>query len=94
MTQDVAYKSVWDALIDDPVEQANMKLRSAVLSALNDEVRSWGLTQADAARRLGVVQLRVNHLLRGKIAEFSLDALIELSTRAGLEFEIHVKRAE
>jgi predicted XRE-type DNA-binding protein len=79
-----SFDSVCDAIEDAPERAANMRLRAELLTAVEQEVRSWGLTQAKAAERLGTTQPRLNDLLRGKIAKFSLDALVELSARAGL----------
>ncbi|MEM7667447.1 MAG: XRE family transcriptional regulator [Pseudomonadota bacterium] len=88
-----SFDSVWDAIEDTPEEAANMRLRSQLLTAVEQEVRSWNLTQAKAAERLGVTQPRLNDLLRGKIAKFSLDALVELSARAGLAVKLGVEKA-
>lgn len=88
-----SFGSVWDAIEDTPEAAANMRLRSELLTAVEQEVRSWGITQAKAAGRLGVTQPRLNDLLRGKIAKFSLDALVELSARAGLAVKLGVEKA-
>lgn len=88
-----SFDSVWDAIEDTPEEAASARLRSELLTAVEQEVRSWGLTQAKAAERLGVTQPRLNDLLRGKIAKFSLDALVELSARAGLAVRLGVEKA-
>jgi hypothetical protein len=48
-----------------------MKMRSNVMIAIKEQVRSWNTTQAKAARRLGVTQPRLNDLLHGKIDKFS-----------------------
>ena len=96
MTNDLemqSFDSVWDAIEDTPEEAANMRLRSELLTAVEQEVRSWGLTQSKAAERLGVTQPRLNDLLRGKIAKFSLDALVDLSARAGLAVTLGVEKA-
>ena len=52
-----------------------------------------GVTQAEAAKRLGVTQPRLYDLLHGKIGKFSLDALLTLATRAGLRVRIKVQSA-
>jgi predicted XRE-type DNA-binding protein len=56
-------------------------------------VADWGLTQASAARRLEVTQPRLNDLLRGRINNFSLDALIMLAARAGLDIRVQIERS-
>lgn len=64
-----------------------MKARSGLMIAIQAAVAGWGLTQAEAAKRLGVTQPRMNDLLRGRIEKFSLDALLILATGAGLKVE-------
>ena len=85
------FASVWDALEDSPEAAANMRLRSELLTALREAIAGWGMTQAQAARRLDVTQPRLNDLLRGRIDKFSLDALVLLAGRAGLV--VHLKDA-
>ena len=87
------FGDVWDAVEDTPQAAANMRLRSSLLIAVEQEVRSWCLTQAKAAERLGVTQPRLNDLLRGKADKFSLDALVDLSARAGLALKLDVGKA-
>lgn len=86
MTED-HFDSIWDALEDSPAEAANMKARSGLMTAIREAVLGWNVTQADAARRLGVTQPRMNDLLRGRIDKFSLDALMVLASSAGLTVE-------
>jgi predicted XRE-type DNA-binding protein len=88
-----SFANVWDALEDNPQDAANMTLRSRLLIAIEQEVRGWNLTQAEAARRLDITQPRLNDLLKGKIANFSLDALIKLAGAAGLTVKLEIARA-
>jgi predicted XRE-type DNA-binding protein len=74
MTKARTFPDVWDALESSPEEAATMTMRSDVMIAINEKVRSWDTTQARAARRLGITQPRLNDLLHGKINKFSLDA--------------------
>lgn len=78
------FASVWDAIENTPSEAENMKLRSALMMALEKQIRDHGWTQAEAARRFGVTQPRVSDLMRGKINEFGLDALVRMAVAAGL----------
>jgi predicted XRE-type DNA-binding protein len=65
-----------------------MKLRSALLTALKDHITRAGMSQAQAARLLGVTQPRVSDLMRGKISLFGLDALVNMAAAAGLHIEM------
>lgn len=87
------FASVWDALEDSPAEAANMRLRSELMIAIRQAVTEWTTTQATAARRLEVTQPRLNDLLRGRINNFSLDALTVLAARAGLDVRVQIERA-
>jgi predicted XRE-type DNA-binding protein len=86
------FKSVWDAIEDTPAEAANMKARADVMIAISDVVDKWKGTQAEAARKLGITQPRLNDLVRGRIDKFSLDALMNLAARAGLSVRVKVVR--
>jgi predicted XRE-type DNA-binding protein len=68
------FANVWDALEESPEDAATMTMRSNVMIAIKDQVRSWNTTQAQAARRLGITQPRLNDLLHGKINKFSRHA--------------------
>jgi predicted XRE-type DNA-binding protein len=78
------FKSVWDAIEGSPAEAASLKARSDVMIAIREVVDNWKVTQADAAKRLGITQPRLKDLVRGRTDKFSLDALMNLAARAGL----------
>ena len=88
-----SYVNVWDAISDTPEEAAAMTMRSDLIITLTEHVKAWKLTQAAAAKRLDVTQPRLNDLLRGRINNFSIDALISLARKAGLSVEIKIKKA-
>jgi len=85
------FESVWDAIENTQVEAASMKARSELMIALRDIIERQGITQAEAAKKLGITQPRLNDLLRGRINRFSLDALFDLAVRAGLELHLQLK---
>ena len=87
------FASVWDAIEDTPETAENMKLRSAMMRALKDHIDRAGMSQAQAAKLLGVTQPRVSDLMRGKINLFGLDALVNMAAAAGLHVEIRVQEA-
>ena len=82
---DLSFENVWDAIEDTPAEAADMKARSEFMMAIQATVESWGLTKVDAVSRLGFTQPRMNDLLRGRIDRFSLDALMNIASAAGLD---------
>jgi predicted XRE-type DNA-binding protein len=88
-----SWRDIWDALEPNPAKAMNLRMRSYLLTALQNRVKQWGLTQKEASKRLGITQPRLNQLLKGRFTEFSLDALIALLEPAGLELEFNVKAA-
>ena len=70
-----------------------MKMRSQLMMALGDHIAGETLSQAAAATLLGVTQLRISDLVRGKIDLFSLDTLVNMLGAAGLHIELQIGRA-
>jgi predicted XRE-type DNA-binding protein len=90
---DERFASVWDAIEDTPAAAANLKLRSALMIALKEQIDRRGWTQAEAARQFGVSQPRVSDLMRGKIDLFGLDTLVNMAVAAGLHVEMRIAEA-
>lgn len=93
MTKTKVYESVWDAIEPDSVEAENLKLRSSLMLALSRHIKGQGLTQAQAARLLGVTQPRISNLIHGKIDLFGLDLLAKMAATAGLRITMRIKKA-
>jgi predicted XRE-type DNA-binding protein len=87
-----SYANVWDALEDDPVVRASLTARSELMIALEQTIRGWKITQKEAATRLGITQPRLNDLLKGRFSKFSLGALMDIATKAGLTVTVKVKK--
>jgi len=87
------FDSVWDAIEDTPQESENMRLRSRLMMALAERIKTEAWTQKQAAVRLGVTQPRISDLVRGKIDLFSLDSLVNMVAAAGLHVEMSVEHA-
>jgi predicted XRE-type DNA-binding protein len=77
----------------DKDEAENLRLRAELMMRIEDFYGKSGMTQAKAAKLLGLTTPRLNALLKGKINLFSLDALVNIATRAGLSVRLQVKRA-
>ena len=72
-------------------EAENLRVRARLMAPLERSVRARGITQAEAARELGTTQARISELMNGKIQAFSIDALINMLDRAGLEVDVNVQ---
>lgn len=84
------FASVWDAIEESSAEAENMKLRSTLMMAVRDHIERKGLSQAQAAKLLGVTQPRISDLVRGKIDLFSIDMLINMLAAAGLHVDMKI----
>jgi len=71
----------------------NLLLRADLMIAIQRFIRKSGLSQTEAAKRLGITQPRMSDLYRHRIDRFSLDALVALAARAGLTVRMTVKKA-
>lgn len=87
------FDNVWEALEDDPAMVAALTAKSLLLLEIRETYNRWKISQAEAAKRLGITQPRLNDLLQGKINKFSLDALMKLATDAGLKVNLQVEKA-
>jgi predicted XRE-type DNA-binding protein len=85
--------NVFSDLGFDKATAENLKLRSDLIVRIIQFHQKSGMTQAAAAQALGITQPRLNALLKGKIGLFSLDALVNIASRAGLNVRLVVKKA-
>lgn len=74
-------------------EAESLRIRFELMLQVEDWVKASGLTQAAAAGALGLTQPRLNALLKGKVALFSLDALVNVLSKAGMSVRVVVKKA-
>jgi predicted XRE-type DNA-binding protein len=70
-----------------------LKIKSGLVIEITRAVRRHGLTQEEAARRMGIPQPKVSALLRGDFANLSERKLMDCLNRLGYDIEIKVKPA-
>ena len=87
------FANVWDALEQDPVERERLKMLSRLMMFLTNHIETQGWTQVQAAEHLGVTQPRISDLMRGKINVFSVDSVLAMLSKAGLQLEVKLKDA-
>ena len=86
------FSSVWDAIEDSAADAENLKLRAKLMHAVIAHIERENLSQAQAAKLMGVTQPRISDLARGKIDLFSIDALVNMLAAAGLHADVKVAR--
>ena len=67
-----------------------MRLRSDMIIAITRYIEVSGMTQAQAAKALGITQPRVSDLKRGKVSLFSLDTLVNMLGAAGVRVRLEL----
>ena len=93
MKKSKAYASVWDPLADNPEQAANLRARAELMQKIAGIVKKNRWTQAEAAKRCGITQPRINDLLRGRVSRFSLDALVNIATSLGRRVRVEIEAA-
>jgi predicted XRE-type DNA-binding protein len=71
---------------------AERQARLRLAFALNQELEARNISQADAAKVLGVTQPKVSALRRDKLEGFSVERLMNLLTALGQDVEIVIRR--
>ena len=75
-----------------PVAEAeNLRIRAKLMMALTGYIQDRKLTQSRAAKIMDVSQPRISHLMRGKIASFTIDTLVNMVAAAGLRVDVDIK---
>lgn len=73
-------------------EDVTAPLRAYLVEQIVAKIKAADLSQAEAARRLGVPQPRMNRLVKHKdIHVYGVDTLLLLADRVGLDFSMTVK---
>lgn len=70
-------------------EAKKLQFKSYLMVSLIKYVKGCGLTQVEAAKRLGVTQSRMSNLMNHRIDLFSTEMLLDMMERAG--FRIYEK---
>lgn len=87
------YESVWDAIEGDPVRAASLRLRSQLMMEISGYVKRSGLTQTEAAKKLGTTQPRLNDVLKGRIEKCTVDRLVNMLAFVGYTVNLKVSHA-
>jgi predicted XRE-type DNA-binding protein len=77
----------------DEARVAHLRVRAELMIAVREIIRRRGLRQRDAAALFGVAQPRVSDLVRGKVALFSVDTLIDMLAALGRRTDVKVRSA-
>lgn len=85
--------NVFTALSFPSEEAAHLLIRADLMIQLERILKERGLTQARAAKLVGVSQPRISDLVRGRIESFSIDTLVDMLARLGVLVPLRTKRS-
>lgn len=68
-----------------------LRIKTGLVIEIRKAMDARGLTQQEAAKRMGVTQPKVSDMMRGDFANLSERKLMDCLTRLGYDIEIKVK---
>lgn len=71
-----------------------LKIKSGLVVEIRKAMRNLGLTQQEAAKRMGITQPKVSDMMRGDFTNLSERKLMDCLTRLGYDIEIKVRPAK
>ena len=70
-----------------------LQIKTGLVIEIRKAMRSGGLTQQEAAKRMGITQPKVSDMMRGDFSNLSERKLMDCLTRLGYDIEIKVRPA-
>lgn len=74
-------------------EAQNLLLRADLVVHIRKVIDKLGVTQAEAAKRAGITQPRMNDLVKGRTHKFTLDALVNVAASLGYCVKLKLTKA-
>ena len=71
-----------------------LKIKTGLVIEIRMAMRSLGLTQQEAAKRMGITQPKVSDMMRGDFTNLSERKLMDCLTRLGYDIVIKVRPAK
>lgn len=71
-----------------------LKIKTGLVIEIIKAMRNLGLTQQEAAKRMGTTQPKVSDMMRGDFTNLSERKLMDCLTRLGFDIEIKVRPAK
>ena len=71
-----------------------LKIKTGLVIEIRKAMVSGGLTQKEAAKRMGITQPKVSDMMRGDFTNLSERKLMDCLTRLGYDIEIKVRPAK
>jgi len=73
-------------------EAQNLLLRGDLVIHIRKVIDKLGITQAEATKRAGITQPRMNDLVKNRTHKFTLDALVNVAAQLGYTVKLTLKK--
>lgn len=75
-----------------PEKAESLRLRALLMVEIHKYIEREGLTQKEAAARMDVKQPRISEIKCGKVDLFTIDQLVNMLARMGIEVSLKMKK--
>jgi predicted XRE-type DNA-binding protein len=75
------------------VQSDKLAIKSYLMIQIESFIKNKGMTQAQASQLMNVSRPRISDIMRGKIDKFTIDALVDMLTKAGHRISLNVEHA-
>ena len=86
--------NVFEDLGFDPAEAEVLKVKAQLKIELEKEVKRRKLSQAAAAKLVGVDRPMLNKVMTGKLTDVTIDKMVQMNSRLGKSVDVKVKRQQ
>lgn len=91
---DYVFEGSDNVFADIGLPDAEERLRKAPLGhAIGSAIREQGLTQVEAAERMGVTQPEVSRIVRGRVTGFTFERLLRCLVALGRDVDITIRNS-
>ena len=84
MARKITKGSIFTAIEKDAGVMEQLKIKAALMDRIRNYIADQGITQQEAADRMGVHRSRIGDISRGHISAFSIDSLVAMAARVNL----------
>ena len=83
-------ENIFEDLGFEPDEAVNLKIRADLIIDLQRYIKKQNWTQQEAAEFFKETQPRISNLMNGDIERFSIDKLVQMIVKAGMQVTVEV----
>ena len=85
-----AQENIFEDLGFEPEEAANLKIKADLILDLQRYIKKQKWTQQEAAIFFNETQPRISNLMNGDLERFSIDKLVQMIVKAGMQIKVEV----